>query len=99
MMSRVKLALLNALWLSAIPATAFAQGAERTTTIIQNSGVSGIWVLANLAYAGMRAQGSKDSGWVLLSFIFGLPGTLLTLFVVTDGSERAYGVDLPKRRA
>jgi hypothetical protein len=32
----------------------------------------------------------------VLAFLFGLPGTLLTMLVVTEGSERAYGVDLPR---
>jgi hypothetical protein len=34
---------------------------------------------------------------VILTFIFGLPGTLLTLLVVKKGGERAYGIDLPRK--
>ena len=65
---------------------------------IGQTGVSGLWVLANFGYAGMKAQGDvANRGWRVLAFIFGLPGTLLTLFVVKEGSERAYGVDLPKK--
>jgi len=61
-------------------------------------GVSGLWVLANVSYAGMRAQGDVNTGgWRALTFILGLPGSLLTLFCVRQGSERAYGVDLPKK--
>lgn len=65
---------------------------------ISQTGVSGLWVLANFTYAGMKAQGdTSNGGWRILAFIFGLPGTLLTLFAVKEGSERVYGVDLPKR--
>jgi len=61
------------------------------------TGVSSIWVLANISYAGMRAQNSRSTGWRILALIFGFPGTLLSLLVVREGSERAYGVDLPRR--
>src|SRR5262249_33320793 len=58
----------------------------------------GLWLLANFAYTGMRAQGNQGSpGWRVLAFIFGFPGTLLSWLVVLEGSERAYGVDLPRR--
>jgi hypothetical protein len=60
-------------------------------------GVSGVWVLCNASYAGMRAQGSPSSGWRALAFFFGLPGTLVSFFAVVDGSNRAYGVFLPPR--
>ena len=56
-----------------------------------------VWVLANIAYAGMRAQ---DGGAPLaraVAFTAGLPGTLVTMLVVTAGSERAYGIALPRR--
>lgn len=61
----------------------------------QGGGVSAIWVLANICYAGMRAQGHPSRGWRVLSFLFGLPGTLLSWFVVKEGSDRAYGINLP----
>jgi hypothetical protein len=61
-------------------------------------GYSMVNVLSNIAYAGMRAQGSQDRFARFASFVFGFPGTLLTYFVVDDGSERAYGVDLPRRQ-
>jgi hypothetical protein len=61
-------------------------------------GVSAIWVFANLSFAGMRAQAKGTAFWKVVSFIFGFPGTLLTLLVVTSGSERAYGIDLPRKR-
>ena len=61
-------------------------------------GVSGFWVLANISYAGMRAQSDVNTGgWRVLAFILGLPGSILTFFAVKEGSERAYGVDLPKK--
>ena len=64
---------------------------------IGTHGGAALWLLANFSYAGMRAQGSKDRGLRIIAFIFGFPGTLLSLIVIRDGSERAYGVDLPKR--
>jgi hypothetical protein len=64
----------------------------------QDGGVSALWVLANICYAGMRAQGHPSRVWRVLSFVFGLPGTLLSWFVVTEGSNRAYGINLPPRR-
>jgi hypothetical protein len=64
----------------------------------QDGGVSALWVLANICYAGMRAQGHPIRVWRVLSFLFGLPGTLLSWFVVTEGSNRAYGINLPPRR-
>ena len=63
-----------------------------------DTGVSALWMLANICYAGMKAQANPSFGWRVLSFLFGFPGTLLSFFVVSDGSERAYGIDLPKRR-
>ena len=63
----------------------------------QDTGVSAIWILANISYAGMRAQASPSGGWRVVSFLFGFPGTLLTYFVVAEGSERAYGIDIPKK--
>jgi hypothetical protein len=61
-------------------------------------GVSAIWILANLSYAGMRAQNSSSYGWRSVSFLFGFPGTFLSYFLVAEGSERAYGVDIPSRK-
>ena len=60
-------------------------------------GVSAIWVLANLSFTAMRAQGRGSLFWKALTFIFGFPGTLLTLLVVAEGSERAYGIDMPRK--
>ena len=76
------------------PSIALAQD----RTVVRDSGVSAVWVLANLAYAGMRAQNSASTGWRIVAFIFGFPGTLLTYFVVSEGGERAYGIELPRRR-
>jgi hypothetical protein len=60
------------------------------------SGVSALWVLGNVSYAGMRAQGKKrtETGRTI-SFVCGFPGTLVTYFCVDYGSKRAYGVELP----
>ena len=83
-----------ALWLSLWPGVAVAQD----STVVRNGGVSALWILANIAYAGMRAQNSPSTGWRIIAFIFGFPGSLLTWLAVGEGSERAYGVDLPRRR-
>jgi hypothetical protein len=61
-------------------------------------GVSAIWVFANLSFAGMRAQEKGTTSWKVVSFIFGFAGTLLTLLIVNRGSERAYGIDLPRKQ-
>ena len=74
-----------------------AEQADPTQIYIGDVGVSGIWVLANFSYAGMRAQNSASSGWRIAAFIFGLPGTLITFLAVKEGSGRAYGVDIPKK--
>jgi len=60
-------------------------------------GASAIWIFANLSFAGMRAQAKGTTFWKVVAFIFGFPGTLLTLLVVTAGGERAYGIDLPRK--
>ena len=78
-----------------VPASAFAQQAFGVNpTTMTNTGVSGIWILANISYAGMRAQGSDQAGWRIVAFIFGLPGTLLSFLVVSEGGRSAYGVEL-----
>jgi hypothetical protein len=77
----------------AIPSHAFAQSAESGAT----GGVSALWIFSNLSFTGMRAQGRGDTFWRIVSFIFGFPGTLLTLIVVKPGSQRAYGIDMPRR--
>jgi len=64
----------------------------------RETGVSAVWLLANFCFAGMRAQDHPSSAWRFVAFLFGLPGTLLTWFLVAEGEERVYGVDLPKRR-
>jgi hypothetical protein len=67
----------------------------QTEQTARSTGVSALWILANFSFAGMRAQGSSNTGARILSFIFGFPGTLLTLLFVREASGRAYGVDLP----
>ena len=64
---------------------------------VQNTGISGVWVLANISYAGMRAQNNPSRVWRVLSFIFGLPGTIVSFFAVKQGTGRAYGIDIPSR--
>jgi hypothetical protein len=85
--------------MSVAPITA---AAADVVTQNQNSaartGVSGIWILANISYAGMRAQDSASSGWRIASFIFGFPGTFISFLAVEEGGERAYGIDIPRRK-
>lgn len=80
-----------------LPASA-EQLSSQTVTVTE-AGVSGIWILANLSDAGMRAQGSASSGWRIVAFLFGFPGTLVSYFAVKNAGERAYEVDLPKKQA
>ena len=77
-----------------IPVIAYAQSGADTA---RDTGVSGLWMLANISYAGMRAQDNPSGVWRVLSFIFGFPGTLLSWLVIQEGSERAYGIDLPRK--
>ena len=89
MRSRIVLGLLS---VAGTPLNLLADTGDRATS----AGVSGIWVLANFCYAGMRAQGHPSTGWRIVSFIFGFPGTLVSMLVIREGEERAYGVDLPR---
>lgn len=77
-----------------LPSIALAQSAESGAT----GGISAIWIFANLSFAGMRAQDGDGMFWKVVCFVFGFPATLLTLMVVTKGSERAYGIDMLRRR-
>jgi hypothetical protein len=95
MQTVVRRALVVLFWIF-VPVASFAQepfGINPTT--VTNTGVSGIWILTNISFAGMRAQGSNQFGWRVLAFIFGLPGTLLTFLVVSEGGGSAYGIQLP----
>jgi hypothetical protein len=39
------------------------------------------------------------AGWRIIAFIFGFPGTLLTYLLVDEGSEKAYGIEMPRKAA
>src|SRR5215475_2266333 len=58
---------------------ALAQGVTNQEIQVTNTGISGLWVLANISYAGMRAQNNSSKFWRVLAFIFGLPATIVTL--------------------
>ena len=75
-----------------------AEAVTQTQDAASQTGVSAIWILANLSYAGMRAQNNPHTGWRLAAFLFGFSGTLLSHFLVVEGGERAYGVDIPRRQ-
>ena len=81
----------------ACTSAALAQVSATTQSQIQDTGISGLWVLANVSFAGMRAQNNRSVLWRTLAFIFGLPGTIVSFFAVAEGSDRAYGIDLPRR--
>jgi hypothetical protein len=76
---------------------ALAQISTTTQSHIQDTGISGLWVLANISFAGMRAQNNRSVLWRTLAFVFGFPGTIVSFFAVAEGSDRAYGIDLPRR--
>jgi uncharacterized protein YceK len=93
-MRRVYLALMS---LASLAGCAFqydhTEDKQQTTV---SSGVTALWILANISYAGMRAQNHPSALWRILAFLFGFPGTLVTFLVVTEGSSRAYGITLPR---
>jgi hypothetical protein len=60
----------------------------------QDCGVDAVWIFANISYAAMRAQGSQSAGWRVIAFIFGFPGTLLSLMIVQENGRRMYGIKL-----
>lgn len=71
-------------------------GETKWTVGYPGSGATGLWILANVSYAGMRAQSHPSERWRAIAFLLGLPGTLLTYFVVHEGSGSAYGIRLPR---
>jgi hypothetical protein len=77
---------------------ALAQASTASQAQIRDTGISGLWVLANVSFAGMRAPNNPSALWRTLAFIFGLPGTIVTFFALDEGSERAYGINLPRRK-
>ncbi len=92
------------IWMATVlfsPLAAFGHsvwvGGNPATDTAPDAGISGLWVLANISYAGMRAQNHASTGWRVVSFIFGFPGTLISFFAVREGGERAYGISLPKK--
>jgi hypothetical protein len=77
--------------------SALAQAAATAQSQAEDTGISGLWVLANVSFAGMRAQNNPSILWRTLAFLFGLPGTIVTFFAVAEGSDRAYGIDIPRK--
>lgn len=80
------------------PFTAIASSTATQSQGTARAGVTGLWVLANISYAGMRAQNSTSTGWRIIAFIFGFPGMLISFLVITEGRERAYCIEVPRRR-
>ncbi|MBZ5490138.1 MAG: hypothetical protein LAO76_04305 [Acidobacteriia bacterium] len=76
---------------------AFVQVDRNSIDTARDTGVSGLWVLANISFAGMRAQNHQSIFWRTVAAIFGFPGTILSFICVAEGSERAYGIEIPGR--
>jgi hypothetical protein len=91
--------LLSALAVALVAFTAIANSMDITSSSPAGTegGVSAVWIFANLSFTAMWAQARNTTFWMVVSFIFGFPGTLLTWLVVTRGSERAYGIDMPRK--
>jgi hypothetical protein len=90
---------LYALTMSLVAFAALARADDYSTSHTgTEGGVSAVWIFANLSFTGMRAQDTGTTFWKVVTFIFGFPGTLLTLLVVEKGGERAYGIDMPRKR-
>jgi uncharacterized membrane protein YhaH (DUF805 family) len=77
--------------------SAFVQVDRSGLDTARDTGVSGLWVLANISFAGMRAQNHQSIFWRTVAAIFGFPGTILSFICVVEGSERAYGIEVPRR--
>lgn len=66
-----------------------------TIKIIKYWGIGAVSTLANLSYAGMRAQGETDKEDARkYAFILGFPYSIVTYLAVDLGSNTAYGVKL-----
>jgi len=76
---------------------AFASAEDLSAPVGAQGGASVLWIFANLSFTGMWAQAKGATLWKVIAFILGFPGTLLTLIIVKAGSERAYGIDLPRK--
>jgi len=92
-----KIVLLSCCIAGVLLLTAFVQVDRSDFQSARDTGVSGLWVLANISFAGMRAQNHHSIFWRIVAAIFGFPGTILSLICIVEGSERAYGISIPKR--
>jgi hypothetical protein len=59
-------------------------------------GIDAVWVFANLSFTGMRTQAKGSMFWKVVTFIFGFPGTLLTLLLVNKGSDGLMELTCPE---
>lgn len=94
-LARKLLAALAALSPFGVSAATTIQNAQEP---VIRAGTSGLWILANISYAGMRAQDSRSSGWRIVAFIFGFPGTFVSFVAIREGGGRAFGIELPGRK-
>jgi hypothetical protein len=51
----------------------------------------------NVSFASMRAQNNRSVLWRTLAYTCGFPRTIVTFFAVAEGSDRACGIDFPRR--
>ena len=73
---------ISALTVWAFPALVYADTVVKESAAqAGETGVNGLWVISNIIYAGMRAQGNATP-WRFLVMLLGFPGTVLTWFVV-----------------
>jgi len=63
-----------------------------------DAGVSVAWIPADICYVGMKTQAHPSRMRRIFLSLFGLAGTLLSLLTIRESAERAYGIDLPKKR-
>ena len=67
-----------------------------STTTYVRVGMGALSTLANISYAGMRAQGDEENNTkAVIAFVVGLPYTICTYVAVDEGSNKAYGIHLP----
>ena len=71
--------------------------------LLRPHGVRG-WCIGDLDFRQFEFYRDAHSEWwqfILEDFVVRLrvPGTLLTLMVVEAGSERAYGIDMPRKQS
>ncbi len=60
-------------------------------------GVDAVWIFAKSKFHRHACLGSRVGFLEGVDVFSGFLGTLLTMMVVEKGSERAYGIDMPRK--